>query len=188
MDPLVHQTRFEHFPFVWDNIFADRRTGRTRFYVVESRIAVEEGSNFGTSTPLTTQIVVDRFLDYGCAGDRERYIYRNMQIECLLRGLNLDGLCHGSIPDVNAPLVLLDDRHVLGGPPAAVLGNHESFRRVLSAHEFYKSLRDSVCSIIPYPGYFTKQVSVLILAEIAENFGQIADQCRLPYWPKKPFN
>jgi hypothetical protein len=152
MDAIIHQARFEHFAFVWDGIFADRRTGRTRFYVLESRIAVEEEGTFDTSNPLTIQIVVERFLDYGCAGDRQRYRYRNLQIESLLNGLNLDDLCRGVVPDVNTQLVLLDDRYVLGGPPAAVPDNHESTRRTLSAHELYKNLRDIVCFTVLGPG------------------------------------
>jgi len=138
MEALAYNARFEHAAFVWDPIFYDRQSGRVRFHALENKIAVEEPF-FDTSTPLTSQVVVERFLDFNCDGDRERYLYRNLQIESFLKGLNLDDLCHGAISDVHTPLVLLDDRR------AIMLGNHESSRRTLSARELYKNLRDSVC-------------------------------------------
>jgi hypothetical protein len=121
-----------------------------RFYALENRIVVEEGK-FDTSTPITRKIIVERFLDYGCDGDRERYLYRNLQIESFLNGLNLDGLRRGA-PDINKPLVLLDDRYVLAGLPAAMPDNYESSRQTLSAHELYIILRNSVCYTTPCPG------------------------------------
>lgn len=126
-----------------------------RFYALENRIAVEEEGIFDTSIPLTRQIIVERFLDYSCDGDRERYLYRNLQIESFLKALNLFVLCRGAMSDVNTPLVLLDDRRVLGGQPAAMPDHHESSRRTLSAHDLYKNLRDSVCFALtcPYLAY-----------------------------------
>lgn len=149
MDAFAYIARFEHSAFVWDSVFHDRGAGRVRFYTLENRIAVEEEGIFDTSTTLTSQIIIERFLDYGCDGDRERYLYRNVQIEGFLKGLNLDDLRCGAVPSVNAPLVLLDDRRVLSGPPGAE-PNHESSRRTLSAHELYKNLRDSVCFAFKY--------------------------------------
>lgn len=145
MDPLAYKSRFEHSAFVWDSKFKDRQDGRERFFALEDKITVEEAEFFDTSTPLTSQIVVERFLDYGCDGDRERYLYRNVQVGKFLNGLNLDHLCRGTTSDVSTPLVLFDDGHNFGEPFATASSHRESSRRTLCAHEFYKVLRNSVC-------------------------------------------
>jgi hypothetical protein len=179
MDALAYKNRFEHSAFIWDSKFDDRRKRWVRFYTLEDKVAVEEEHVFDASTPLTSQIVVERFLDYGCDGDRERYLYRNLQVESFLRGLNLDHLSRGAISDVKTPLVLLDDRRKLGGQSAAVPENHESFRRTLSAYEFYKTLRDSVshgtfiCLAI-----LTKPTSGITPLKMLGNYMQISEQCR----------
>ena len=140
----MHNTRFEHSTFAWDTVFHERLAGRLRFYVVESKVAVEEEGTFDTSAPLTAKVIVERFLDYGCAGDRERYLYRNFQIESFLKGLNFGELCHGIVPSVKEPLILLDDRQVLDGPPTAMTSNQKVSTQTLSAHELYKNLREAV--------------------------------------------
>jgi hypothetical protein len=150
MEPFAYIVRFEHSAFVWDLVFDDRRAGRVRFYALENRVAVEEEGVFNTSTPLTTQIVVERFLDYSCDGDRERYLYRDLQVGSFLKGLNLDHLCRGVISDVNTPLVMLDDRHILDGLPSDTADNNESSRRTLSAYELYKALREHVCFALTF--------------------------------------
>jgi len=150
MNASIYKTHFEHSAFVWDSIFDDCRPRRVPFYGVENRIAVEEAGTFDISIPLTTQVIVERFLDYGCSGDRERYRYRNLQIENFLSELNFETLCRGITPDVNKPLVLLDDRRVLEGTPTIVSGNHESSRRTLTACELYEELRQNVCLTLTY--------------------------------------
>jgi hypothetical protein len=143
MDPLAYKSRVEHSAFVWDSKFNNRHDGRARFSTREDNIAVEEAKVFDISTPLTSQVVVERFLDYDCDGDRERYLYRNVQVESFLKGLNLDHLHRGTASDVRVPVVLFDDRHNFA-PSATASTYQESSRRTLCAHEFYRSLRNSV--------------------------------------------
>jgi hypothetical protein len=145
MGAVVYKSRFEHSAFVWDSDFDDRRV---RFYSLDDKIAVEE-EIFDPSQPLTRQIIVERFLIYRCKGDRERYLYRDLQIKTFLEGLNLDHLRRGSHSQVNTPVVLVDDRRNLDSLSMTESGNNGSFRQALSAHNLYHFLRKSVCLGIP---------------------------------------
>lgn len=140
MGAVVYKSRFEHSAFVWNSIFDDRRV---RFYSLEDKVAVE-GETTDTSRPVTSQIVIERFLDYRCKGDRERYLYRDVQIQTFLRGLKLEHLHQGLTSDVNNPTALIDDRRNPARPSAAGSSENGPIILTLSAQNLYHLLRNSV--------------------------------------------
>ncbi len=137
--PTSHSSHFEHSTFVWDSVFSERREN---FYVKEDLVAIEKGLN--ASRPQTSQEAITSFVDYKCGKDSSRYLYRSQPIRDYLRGLDLDCLRRGSIPDKFTPAVLIDDRNHSELPypnPSRGIG---AFRSSLNAHQFYVKLCQSV--------------------------------------------
>lgn len=141
MSSIVKTTRFEDYAFVWESAFETRQP---KIYPKEDNFAVEQTTAFDTPIPLTSQIVIERFLEYRCDRDRDIYLYRNRRIESFLKGLDLECLRRGSTSDVNNPTVLLDDRSDLGVSTATTLTDSRPLREPLTAHQFYHELSKSV--------------------------------------------
>jgi hypothetical protein len=144
MSLTLDKARFEHYAFVWEPSFETRQSKK---YPTEDHVAVEQSKTFDTSIPLTSRIVVERFLEYGCDRDRDIYLYRNRRIENFLKGLDLESLRRGSISDVNASVVLLDDRCDLGLSTATTVSESRPLGAPLTAHQFYLELSRSVCYV-----------------------------------------
>jgi hypothetical protein len=151
MSSAVNNARFEHHAFVWEPAFKARQS---QIYRNEDNVAVEETPTFDTSIPLTTRIVIERFLEYRCDRDRDIYLYRNRRIESFLKGLDLEYLRRGSTSHVNNPIVLLDDRSDIGDPTATPLTDSRPLREPLTAHQFYLELSKTVCCIHSLSNFF----------------------------------
>ena len=144
MFSAVNRVHFEQHAFVWEPAFKARQS---HIYRNEDNVAVEQTTTFDTSIPLTSQVVTERFLEYGCDRDRDIYLYRNRRIESFLRGVDLEYLRQGSTLDVNDPVALLDDRNDLGVPTAMPLTDSRPLAEPLTAHQFYLELSKSVCRV-----------------------------------------
>ena len=140
----LDKARFEHYAFVWESSFETRQSKK---YPTEDHVTVEQSNIFDTSIPLTSRIVVERFLEYGCDRDRDIYLYRNRRIKNFLKGLDLECLRRGSISDVNDPVVLLDDRSDPGLSIVTTVNQSRPLGAPLSAHQFYLELSKNVCYV-----------------------------------------
>lgn len=137
MDPV--DSYFKHSKIGWNPIFAQRREA---IYPTEANIAVLD--NFGASNSLITRKIIDRFLNYKCDGDTDRYLYRNLQISNFLKDLDAECLRQGSSPDVFPPLALIDDRNNISSSASTPAGNYRQTRGPLNAHQLYIELCKSV--------------------------------------------
>jgi hypothetical protein len=142
---ISNSNQFEQLAFVWNSVFASERS---QIYVREDQLGVVIGSetrglrkavivaNF--LDKLSKADIVERFLNYTCGGDAERYLYRNLQISKFLSGADMNHLRAGPSPTTHSvPLVLMEDRN-RDGPTR--YGTRRPLKGPLAVQEFYEEL------------------------------------------------
>jgi len=141
----AYNGQFKQDAFVWKSVFNGRQDRAYRF---ENRFAVEHNLSPATAgLPLTTERIVDRFINKGCEHDVHRYKYRYDQIADFINaqgGVNIDllrAITPLLDPAVSVPSALLDDRNQGTASRLNSAGNRRASLGPLNARQLYNELR-----------------------------------------------
>lgn len=152
------QGHFKQHAFVWRSDFGQRQPlkvyqGDDRKYVeyveyVESRVADASGgpvASADTVDTISTNHVIDRFVNNHCQEDIDRYLYKSRQVEQFLGGANMESLRASRMThQVSKKLVLLDDRNNSNVTREELSGDCRPFLGPLNAHQLYSELLKTV--------------------------------------------
>ncbi|KAG4440135.1 hypothetical protein IFR05_004393 [Cadophora sp. M221] len=125
--------QFKQLAFSWKSVFSQRRTN---FYAVEDQRYVE---SFPDSADLSTEEMVDRFVQNQCTHDLERYLYRKRHLSDFLE-LATMGPLEQILPQRSTLTVLMDDRNDETVTRDSFTGNFRPSLGPLSAQRFYTEL------------------------------------------------
>jgi hypothetical protein len=118
MDSSRHYSgHFKHYAFIWRPAFTHRQTA---VYPSENKLLVQRQIQYlpgnapaiPTTSPLiSTQEVVDSFVNNRCTDDVDRYLSRKLQIGRFLEAADIDTLREDPEECVSKPMALIDDRN-----------------------------------------------------------------------------
>lgn len=97
------------------------------------------------SALLSTEEIVDRFVDNKCIEDLDQYLSRTLQIRTFLKGANIDTLRADPTGSVSKPMALIDDRNNENVTRVNLNGRCRPSQGPLSAHGLFAELSRSVC-------------------------------------------
>jgi len=154
MDSSRHYNgHFKQYAFTWRSAFTVRQT---TVYPFENQPLVEREFQYppGAAPPipagvgLSTQEVIDNFVDNRCKDDVVRYLSRKLQIEGFLSPAQINTLRGDQDESVSKPMALIDDRNNENVTRVHLNGRCRPFQGPLSAHGLFAELSRNVCQSI----------------------------------------
>lgn len=89
---------------------------------------------------MSTEDVIDRFLDNQCADDPDRYLYRNPQVARFLEQASMDVLRGPEAPEVSTVKIAMDDGNNSNVTRGQIIGKRRQFQGGLNAQQLYNEL------------------------------------------------
>jgi hypothetical protein len=145
-----HSGHFKHFAFTWRPAFTNRQT---TVYPLENQPLVERQFQYlpedAPPIPagdhlLSTQEVIDNFVDYRCTDDLDRYLSRKLQVGRFLLPAQINSLRGEPEESVSKPMALLDDRNNENVTRLLLNGRCRPSNGPLSAHGLFTELSRNV--------------------------------------------
>jgi len=131
---------------MWKAAFSKRRTARytsenTR-YVQRTIRSLEEPTREDSIDTISTEDVVDRFVNINCGDDVDRYFYRSGKLANFLEAANMEDLRRPASPQVSKIMVLIDDRNnaIVTRELDTFGGNRRTPRGPFDARQLYSYL------------------------------------------------
>jgi hypothetical protein len=146
----LYSAHFKHYAFIWRPAFTLRQAG---VYPSENMPLVQRSNRFptGTAPPIpaaapliSTQDVVDGFVNNRCTDDEDRYLSRKLRMGRFLEAADLDTLRGDLEETVSRPMALMDDRNNESVTRVRLAGNCRQPLGPLSAQGLFRELSQAV--------------------------------------------
>ena len=148
----VFHGQFKQHAFIWKPAFNQRQTdsyaSENNPFVVRP-VEDRSGATIARDSPsnISTEDVVDRFVNHQCEDDIDRYHYRNSQVSEFLKLGDINMLRSSNPnPKVSRSMALLDDRNNASVSRENMAGKFRLIRGPLNAHQLYIELQKHVSS------------------------------------------
>jgi hypothetical protein len=143
---------FKQYAFTWRTAFTQRQdpvpTAEHHPPLVEREIQYPQGMGpqiAPRSALLSTEDIVDKFVENMCTEDPDPYLSRTLQIGTFLKDANIGILRAEPTEAVLKPMALIDDRTNEHVTRASLNGSCRPSQGPLSAHALFAELSRSVC-------------------------------------------
>lgn len=146
----LYSGHFKHYAFVWRPAFTLRQAS---VYPSENKPLVQRQNLYptGTTPPLpaaapliSTQEIVDSFVNSGCTDDEDRYLSRKLRMGRFLEAADTDTLRGDLEETVSRPKALIDDRNNESVTRVHLAGNCRQPLGPLSARRLFRELSKAV--------------------------------------------
>ena len=138
--------RFTQQAFVWKAAFSKRRTERyiseNARYVQYTIRSIEEAAREDSIDTISTEDVVERFVNINCEVDVDRYLYRTEKLTNFLEAADMEDLRGLATPQVSKVKVLIDDRNngIVTRDPKTFSGTSRTSQGPFDAQGLYSEL------------------------------------------------
>jgi hypothetical protein len=156
MDPSrYYNGHFKHYAFTWRQSFTQRQNPvptSEHHPLVQRQIQYLPGDtpHIAPRSPLiSTEDIVDTFVDNKCRDDPDRYLSRKLQIGRFLLAARVESLRGDPDESVSKSMALIDDRNNENVTRANLSGRCRPSQGPLSAHGLFAELSRSVCLLCP---------------------------------------
>ena len=146
---------FKHYAFTWRQSFTQRHNPvptSEHHPLVKRQIQYLPGDtpHIALRSPLlSTEEIVDTFVDNKCRDDPDRYLSRKLQIGRFLLNARVESLRGDPDESVSKPMTLIDDRNNRECYPSDLNGRCRPSQGPLTAHGLFAELSRSVCLLRP---------------------------------------
>jgi len=111
-----YYAQFRQQAFIWRAAFSKRRTERyvsenTRHVLERLYISSQQTGGENSIDNISTEDVVQRFVNNKCHHDIDRYFYRTDRLASFLEAADMEGLRGPATPQVSRIKALIDDRN-----------------------------------------------------------------------------
>jgi len=147
-DLRVHGGHFKNYALIWRPAFGQRQE---KFHPAEDQryidtVRTQQQPIAQLSTPqwrLTTQEIIEAFINNRCMDDLGRYFHRNFEISKFIEAADITMLLQ-SVALTSKPMALLDDRNNECVTRTQLAGNRRPSRGPLSASQLFAALSQEV--------------------------------------------
>jgi hypothetical protein len=155
--PRYYNGHFKHYAFTWRPAFTQRQTpvptSEHHPPLVERQFMYLPGNGPHDLPPrrplISTEEIVNIFVDNKCREDVDRYLSRRLQIGGFLLAARIESLRGDPDESLSKPMALIDDRNNENVTRTNLNGRCRPSQGPLSAHGLFIALSQSVCILRP---------------------------------------